>query len=68
MAYVPPLIQCSVKNLCAVVKLALQNARTLVFRRVCFTGSNGNRIHILLMALLRHQHYMFSCRINTPLG
>ena len=38
MAYLPPQIRCSVKNYCAVVKLALQNASRLVFRRACFTG------------------------------
>ena len=43
MAYLPPQTQCSVKNYCAVVKLALQNASRLVFRRACFTGSQRQK-------------------------
>ena len=43
IAYLPPQIRCSVKNHCAVMKLALQNASRLVFRRACFTGSQRQK-------------------------
>ena len=68
MAFLPPQTQCSVKNYCAVVKLALQNASRLVFRRACFTGSQRQKkAYDANDAFATPALYVF-LPIRTPLG